>query len=759
MTPDFSWDITEDALSLENVQFALALGAPDGMTVSARTTVLGYRSDVMISRLEGQGGRPGVAVGLRPDEWPIGKALPALSHPAIDQLELKDVALVVTDQNTRVPSSTLSAAAHSFYKAVYQSDEFELVLTPGLNLIAAFPIEGMASDDPLKKLFDRLGFQSGVVLLQGSLGRSLAAVGQGAATLDLIKDVYLRALLPPMRPADAPAWFKSGQLGLEITGQPSIGLIGEITVDIEGDILTFTVAAKIQKEGRGIAVALVGGLKTEEPWVHPFDLEWLVFFQTVLKLSVDVKANIGLGFAAKMVIGEKDIDVAIGLKINASGVITNFLFDGESTAGISLADLVALQSGMGQARGALGGGSRRAVIPLDRLPPMEIRDIHLKFALKEDPDLEVQPGFALKGELWAEMRPGAELTNFAGVDFSVDATGIVGKAHLGAYAIGAVSWDDALLDLELTMARQNLTVSGTVDLGFVTKHLDVSITRKGAFFSTETTLLDRFATRLDAEAPFTVQQPVWSVRGALDNDFNGELTAAALGRLRAWADDHERAMAAARAANLAARERADAAAKHLAELEATINQRQADAKRAMESAARAADAAAKAESRAEAALRSAEAALESSPPGKPKERIQRSAAVVKARADLAARKLAVAAKRADHLAKKAIQDALSSDAVEAAEHAAREATEAARAAEQALERTAAMVDRIRAGDTGVIAVDRASFQGRLDTVRGGTVTLHLEVTWMDGGQAVSLSWEFDRLESGAEQLIQTLLAG
>jgi hypothetical protein len=757
MTTAFAWDIPDDVLALRDVQLAWRLGAPDGITISAKTTVLDYDSDVMIARLKDQNGKPGIAVGLRPEDWPIGKALPALSHPAIDQLKLKNVALVVTDQEARVPSADLSEAARAFYQEVYQSDEFELVLTPGLNLIAAFPIEEMAADDPLKKLFDRLGFQSGVVLLQGTLGKSLAAVGTGAGTLDLIKDILLRASLPKMRPPDSPTWFKSGQLALEITGHPSIGFVGEITVDIEGDILTFSVAAKIQKAGVGVEVALVGGLKAEEPWVHPLDLTWLIFYKTVLKLSVDVKANIGLGFAAKMIVGEKDIDVAVGLKVNASGAITNFLFDGESAAGVSLADLVALQAGMRKGQQLLPGKPPPPALPLDQLPPMEIKDIHLKFALKDDPDLEVERGFALKGELWIQMRQGAPMTNFAGVDFSLDDNGIVAKAHLGAYAIGPVSWDDALLDLELTLARQNLTISGAADLGIARQHVDVSITRKGAFFTTETNLLDRFKARLDGEAPFTIHDPVWSVRGEMDNDFNGAIQNLALDRLRAWAEDHERAMAAARAANEEAQEAADRAAQRLADLEASLNERQAEAKAAMESAQRARDAAAKAEDRAEAALRSAQQTLEATPLRNVKQKAERKAAAVRAQADLAARKVALTAKQADFAAKKAIYDALSSDAVEAAKRSAREAADAARAAEQRLEETQAMVAGIRDGKGTPVVIDRAWFQGRLDAMQGGTVNLHLDLRLMDRPRSVALEWGFDRLEDGAGRLIELLV--
>ena len=53
-----------------------------------------------------------------------------------------------------------------------------------------------------------------------------------------------------------------------------------------------------------------------------------------------------LGFAGDMVLGEKDIDVAVAVTVSPAGVPTNFIFDGASEEGITMADLVALQQRM-----------------------------------------------------------------------------------------------------------------------------------------------------------------------------------------------------------------------------------------------------------------------------------------------------------------------------------------------------------------------------------------------------------------------------
>ena len=128
----------------------------------------------------------------------------------LDNLTFSNVALILSDQDIERHSSTLEEAEYEFYQEVYKSEEFTLRLTPGINLIAAIPAESLEPGHPLITVMDALGIEKGTVLLQGTLGKSLALLASpGAGGMDIIKDVYLRAELPPMRPAGSPEWFRS----------------------------------------------------------------------------------------------------------------------------------------------------------------------------------------------------------------------------------------------------------------------------------------------------------------------------------------------------------------------------------------------------------------------------------------------------------------------------------------------------------------------------------------------------------------------
>ena len=77
---------------------------------------------------------------------------------------------------------------------VYERDDFTVVVKPGVNLVAALPVEGMDPQSPLVPLMDKLGAQRGPALLQGAVGTR-------------VEDIYFRASLPPLSPPAAPEWW------------------------------------------------------------------------------------------------------------------------------------------------------------------------------------------------------------------------------------------------------------------------------------------------------------------------------------------------------------------------------------------------------------------------------------------------------------------------------------------------------------------------------------------------------------------------
>ena len=493
------------------------------VTGTAYTTLLNAGTFVLISSTPApSGGRRGLILGLKPDDWSLAKSIPQLAVPPIDQLTLSNVGLVITDQNVRALSDLLPEEDYDFYREIYQQDDYELVLKPGINLISAIPIDKLEPGHPLLAVFDALGMEKGTVLLQGTLGKSLTLIGApGAGAADVIKDLYLRAELPPMRPPGSPEWFRSGQLALELTGDPSMRLVGEMTLRIDNEDLLFFIATTMSKTG----LSLAGGMKADEDgWQQPFGIKWLVLKAVVLQASITRTGSIEPGFMAKMVIGEKDIDVAMAIAFSPAGVPTNFMVKGASEAGFGLSDLVQLQQGMAAARDAAAAAAGEPALAqpafdLEALPDVSFKSLGLKFAPKDFPELEVQRGMAIKGRLWLQLAPGGELTNFAGVDVSVGDEGFWARGDMGAFQLGPLTMDETKLDLTMTREAQHFILKGDAQLFGARQVLDVNFTRKGFWFKSQTNLFNLFTADLSCESVFDLRKPSFKVDAVVQNDF------------------------------------------------------------------------------------------------------------------------------------------------------------------------------------------------------------------------------------------------
>jgi hypothetical protein len=70
----------------------------------------------------------------------------------------------------------------------------------------------------------------------------------------------------------------------------------------------------------------------------------------------------------------------------------------------------------------------------------------------------------------------------------------------------------------------------------------------------------------------------------------------------------------------------------------------------------------------------------------------------------------------------------------------------------------ALVAEVRAGGSTPIVVDRSRFEGRLDTMAGGTVHFTLDVRVRSNARTVSIDLDFHHLEDGAAQLVNSVLS-
>jgi hypothetical protein len=304
----------------------------------------------------------------------------------------------------------------------------------------------------------------------------------------------------------------------------------------------------------------------EDGWQQPFGIPWLVLKAVVLQASITRTGSVEPGFMAKMVIGEKDIDVAIAVAFSPAGVPTNFMIKGESEAGVALSDIAKLQQRMAAARAAAAAATNGAapagpVVDLDALPDVAFKSLGLKFAPKDFPELDVQRGMALKGRMWLQLTPNGELTDFAGVDVAVGDEGFWARGDLGAFQLGPLTWDDAKLDLTATREDQHFMIKGAAELFGMRQALDVNLTRKGFWFKSQTNLFNLFTADLACESVFDLRKPSFKVDAVVQNDFSDVMGplfqdgivqfaargAEVAGAARAAAEEVDRALANAQA--------------------------------------------------------------------------------------------------------------------------------------------------------------------------------------------------------------------
>lgn len=548
-------DIPPGFLDLTDV--VLATGS-QGDLVATGTTVLGNaRANVLLALDPRAGLRNGLTLAIKPEAWKLTEAIPALSNPILDGIDFSNVALVLASAERELYSDELSDDEWYFYRRVYGSDEFILTLRPGVNLIAAIPAGELEPGHPMSVVMGALGIEQGSILVQGGLGQSLSLLGGGGGGANAVRDMYLRAELPPVRPPGSPEWFRGGQLALELTGDPSVRFVGELSLLIDDDVLDFFVATSLARTG----MALTGGLLAEDGWEQPFGIQWLILRGVVLQLAITPTGSIQPGFAASMVIGEKDIDVAVALAISPAGVPTNFMFSGASESGVALADLVELQSRMAAARqaaadvaGAAGAsaGEPSTMIPLETLPDVAFRSLELGFASKDAPELGIERGFKLAGRLWLPLSSDGGLTDFAGVDVDVSEEGIIARGDLGAFELGPLVWNDAALDLTATREDQHLTVNGEVELFGASQLVDLSISKEAMSFRSETNMFDMFTADISARSELNLRRPDFQVDAVAHADFGAAVGPVAQEALASFAETSGEVLAAAADASAAA---------------------------------------------------------------------------------------------------------------------------------------------------------------------------------------------------------------
>ncbi|MGH6621297.1 MAG: hypothetical protein ACREF6_17250, partial [Alphaproteobacteria bacterium] len=491
----------------------------------------------------------------------------------------------------------------------------------------------------------------------------------------------------------------------------------------------------------------------------------------VLRLAITATGSIEPGFAAKMVVGEKDIDVAIALAISPAGVPTNFMAKGESEAGFGLSDIVKLQQQMAAAKAAAEEAAGGPVVDMPKLdltalPDVAFKSVKLQFAPKAFPDLNVERGFAVKGRMWLSPSADGQPTDFAGVDVNVGDDGFWVRGDLGAFQLGPLRWDDAKLDLTATREAQHFMLTGGAELFGARQDIDVYLSKQGLSFTSSTRLFDLFTADIACESVFNLKNPSFKIDAVVQNDFGeavGPIFQDGIVRFAA-AGEQVTASAAAAAADLD---------RLLANAQATVDQLrtalEANRARAQASVNQMRGEVTRLRDRMNANLRARNAAwnlFRGTPFRQPGLRAARHAAYIGAHARYVASASVYNGAAAVLSARQAVLDALPPVdqnilllGADAAAAALRERLTVARDRLRILEaRFAAIREAVARGEL-LFTVQRAEFHGELSAAMGGgAMNWKINGSFIGEPFEISRSLDFTNVGAAAAQLLQQLLA-
>jgi hypothetical protein len=495
---------------LDQPWLALRFGERSGVSFGGDSELFGKPSTSLFSFAQ-MDGRPQLTFGVQVPDLSFGDLVPGFDNPITEQLRLSLAALTITRGSGEVSSEDMTPEEQEFYRPMFSggrsgSGPFTMDFVPGLNLTGLIPLDGAGA---LKDMVDMMSPGASDLTLRGNL--PLPGFGGG------IRDMSLRAALPPMAPPGSPAWFVEGEVALQITGRPSVGLAGALTLDVEGDTLTFDIESNVAIVPAGVELSIAGGLAASRPWVGPLGVEWLTLNEIRLAMGLN-PVSVRLGFLGDAIIGSQDIRLALGTRLNIyTGVPIGVLVLGETEAGLTLSDLMEFHQRV--------AGEGAARIPDDRLPNMALRDLGIRVATYTDFDLGVEAGIGLRGAFLIETSRNGSLSEFGRMEVSLDRNGIIGFAQISDFSLGPVAFDEALLDLALTVERQHLVIRGGATIeNMLSADIDLAMDRDSLRFSTEFDLFDQFRAELRARAGFQLTNPTFMVAAILHPEFSDDLT-------------------------------------------------------------------------------------------------------------------------------------------------------------------------------------------------------------------------------------------
>jgi hypothetical protein len=467
---------------LRDIELKVQTGSTKSISLTAIASLAGREAPIVLAAInDPNSGRPTVIVGAKIPSWNLGDVVDSLKGTPLAQLQFPDSTLIASSLKATIAQANLPGQVSDFFgNSGSSSGESSFSLQPGLSLLSNISLKGTPFESPLAAF----GGADPSLPVIGTLPTNAFGFGGGGSSGGggLLDNLSLTIQFPEINPSGGPDWLEAGQLSLRVQGR-SVGLAGKLTVEIDDEMLTFTVSADVKFE-RGVSFVLSGILETERPWVAPFDQQWLTVNRAAIELEVAATGKVGIGVAGSVVIGEKSLDAAMKIELcgpscgPGAAVPVNFSarFSSKETeaseAALSTTDLIMLQQ-------RLQGGN---TIDASEYPSIALRNIDFSFALKDSDALEIKAGFKLKGDAYMAVAGGpGEL--LAALDIDITRGGILASGSLPNFTLGPLEFGATELRLVLSLAEQSFAFDSNLALFGIGTGVEIDLNSESIFFN------------------------------------------------------------------------------------------------------------------------------------------------------------------------------------------------------------------------------------------------------------------------------------
>ncbi len=465
-------------VTIENAKAGLQ-GAK-GATTSANFFVTGTMK-ILESTIEGSAyfiksteGTGIIVKAAIPDTWRVTDAIPQLKGTFFDELAIKQGSLF---------ACSLSS---------YVDPETNIKIKRGITLSATVPLKGALG--PVGTL---IGGALPDARIYGTLDPNPANIILGA---ELGTGIPLGTKM-----------VQTGPLALEITGRPSIALLGSIIVtpSDKDEPLDFVGRLQVEPIEASASSSMVG------MWKNPFGIKGFSFGNIGMQLGINyaqfaaTRLPSKLGLIGSMSVAGKEL--TLGAQVDTS--FKDMALLGKLNE-LSIYDIVSVFAApMG------------ANIPKDTLANLNIKDVEVKFAPHDVSigEIVIPQGLTIKGELNI-------LQKQAVLNFNVDSGGVTALGYMSpieyqALKITASNPKDSptggpILKIALNTSEQAILISGLIQIAELFKlNNRLSIAKDGISFEFETKIVDKFNVLAKGQSSGSISNPEFAVLFDFKQDF------------------------------------------------------------------------------------------------------------------------------------------------------------------------------------------------------------------------------------------------